>query len=123
MVDQESIRPRRQKKMNKYNIRKNIKRVYQDYKFRDKVMLNNNSDLKYQTTYKDPFYITQCCKNDTVKLQYGWIKIRYNIRQIKTYISDTKLKISNIKNTDNDSQLMITSYILLYKNKYQKQSK
>ena len=86
MVDQESIRPRRQNKMNKYNIRKNIKRVYQDYKFRDKVMLNNNSDLKYQTTYKDPFYITQCCKNDTVKLQYGWIKIRYNIRQIKTYI-------------------------------------
>ena len=39
-----------------------------------------------------PFVITQCWTNDTVTLQYGRIKIGYNIRHIKPYKSDTNVE-------------------------------
>ena len=55
-------------------------------------MLNNNAAFKYEMTYKVPFYITQCCTNGIVTLRYGAIKIRYNIRCIQPYTSDTKVE-------------------------------
>ena len=45
-------------------------------------MRNNNYDFIYQKPYKGVFNITQCWINGTVKLQYGGIKIGYNIRHI-----------------------------------------
>ena len=42
-VDWELIYQRKQRQINKYNIRENNKIVGNDYKFRDKVMLNNHS--------------------------------------------------------------------------------
>ena len=56
------------------------------YKVGDKVMLNNNAALKYETPYKDPFGINQCWANVTVLLQFGAVKVRYKIRHIKRYI-------------------------------------
>ena len=56
-------------------------------------MLNNHAAYKYETTYKVPFGIIQCCTNCTVTLQYGAIKIRHYLRLIKSYISDKKLNI------------------------------
>ena len=44
--------------------------------------------------------ITQYFTNGTVKLQYGATKIRYNVRRIKTYKFDTKVKDINTENTD-----------------------
>ena len=39
-----------------------------------------------------PFVITRCCTNITVALQFGATKIRYNIRCIYPYTSDTKIE-------------------------------
>ena len=39
--------------------------------------------------------ITQCFTNGIVNLQYGAIKIKYNIRRIKPYKSDTKVEDYN----------------------------
>ena len=41
----------KQTQINKYNIRKNSKRVDHDYKVVDKVMLNNNPALKFDMPY------------------------------------------------------------------------
>ena len=81
-----------QTQINKDNIRKNNKRVDHDYKVGDKVMLTNKSILKYETPYKVPFGITHYWTNGTVTLQCGTIKIRYNIRRIKPYTSDTNVE-------------------------------
>ena len=55
-------------------------------------MLNNNFDLRYETPYNVPFDIMQCYTNIMVTLQCGAIKIRYNIRFIKPYTSDTNVE-------------------------------
>ena len=83
MVDWELIHQQKQTQINKYHIKKNSKRFYHAYKIVDKVMLNNNSALKYETPYKVPFDITQCWTNGMVTLKYGVTKIRYNICLIK----------------------------------------
>ena len=70
-VDLEIICQKNQVQINKDNICKNSKRVYHDYKFVDKVMLNNNSDFKYEAPYKVPFYITHFWTIGAVTLQYG----------------------------------------------------
>ena len=54
-------------------------------------MLNNQNSIKYETPYKGPFLITQCCTNGTVTIQYCATKIRYNIRWIKPYKYDTNV--------------------------------
>ena len=58
-------------------------------------MLTTHTAYKYKTPYKGPFVITQCFTNVTVNLQCGAIKIRYNIRRIKPYKSDTKVEDYN----------------------------
>ena len=78
--------------MNKNNTCENSKRVYHDYKVGDKLMLDNNDNFRYDTPYKVPFEITQCCVDGTVTLQYGATKIRYIIRKIKQYTSDTNIE-------------------------------
>ena len=78
-VDWELIHQQKKAQINKDNIRENRNRVDHDYKVVDKVVLNNNSAYKYETPFKGPFVITQCFINVTVSLQYGPIKITYNI--------------------------------------------
>ena len=64
-------------------------------------MITNHTAYKYETPYKDSFVITQCFINDTVNLQCGPKKIRYNICRIKTYKLDTKVEdISSKKMSD-----------------------
>ena len=79
-------------KINKDNIRENIKIVYHDYKVGDKVVLNTHTECKYEAPYKIPFVITQCWTNCTVVLQYGPTKIRYNIHRIKPYKYGTNVE-------------------------------
>ena len=55
-------------------------------------MLDNHSGYGYETPYKGPFLITQCCTNDMVTLQYGATKIRYNTCRIKPHTSDTNVE-------------------------------
>ena len=54
-------------------------------------MITDNVAFKYETPYNGPFGITQCWTNSMVTLQCGATKIRYNIRGIKPYSSDTNI--------------------------------
>ena len=65
-------------------------------------MLTSHAAYKYETTYMGSFVITQCFTNGTVILQYGATEIRYNIRCIKRYKSDTKVENSNSINMSDD---------------------
>ena len=47
--------------------------------------------------------ITHYFTNDTVKLQNGATKIKYNIRCIKPYKSDTKFEDFSSKNMSDDA--------------------
>ena len=82
--------------INKYNICKNNKTVDRDYIVGDKVMLANNAAYKYETPYRGPLVITQCCTNGMVILQCGLKKIRHIIRRIKPYTYDTNVEGINI---------------------------
>ena len=67
-------------------------------------MLTKHTAYKYETPYTGPFLITNCFTNGTVNLQCGPSKNRYNIHQIKTYKSDTKVEdISSDNMSDNVS--------------------
>ena len=50
---------------------KKNKREDYGYNVRDKFMLNNKNDFKYETPYKGPFDITHFWTDGTVTLQYG----------------------------------------------------
>ena len=72
--------------------RENKHRFDYDYIGIDNVRLTKYIAYKYMTPCNGPFFITQCFINGTVKLQCGAIQIRYNIRCIKLYKSDTKVE-------------------------------
>ena len=78
-------------------------------------MLTNHTAYKYETSYKGPCVITQCFTNVTVNLQYGATKIRYNIRRIKPYRSDTKVEDLNSKICLMESTYNHQLYISVYK--------
>ena len=86
--------------INKYNIRKNNKRVDNDYNVLDKVVITNKSGCKYETSYTGTFVIKQCCNNVVVTLQYGAIKIRHDIRCMKPHTSDTNVEDINPETND-----------------------
>ena len=81
-------------------------------------MLNNNAAFKYDTSYKGIFEIEKCWSNGMVTLQYGATNIRYNIRRINPYTSDTnfedikygELMIDNV--TFGNYQLYTSIFIL-----------
>ena len=67
-------------------------------------MLTKHTPYKYEKIYTGPFVINQCFTNGTVILQCGPTKISYNIHQIKSYKSDTKVEDISLKNmSDNVS--------------------
>ena len=61
-------------------------------------MLTNHATNKCEAPYKGPIMITRCFTNGTVNEQYCLIQIRYNIRQIIPYKSDTNVEDINPKN-------------------------
>ena len=85
-----------QDQVNKYNICKNIKIVYLDYKFKDKVMFNSKAIFKYDTPYNGPFEINQCWNNCIVTLECSAVKIRYNISRIKPYTYGSHVEYINL---------------------------
>ena len=91
----ELIRQKKQVQFNKDNIRENKHIVDHGYEVGDNIMLNNHTVYKYETPYKVPFIMKQSFTNVTENVQYGGIKIKYNIRCIKTYKYDTKFEDSS----------------------------
>ena len=73
-----------------------------DYNVLNKVMLTNHTAYKYETPYKVPFVITLCFTNFTVNLHHGQTQIRYNIRRIDPYKSDTNVEDISSKNISGD---------------------
>ena len=65
-------------------------------------MVYKYTAYKYETTYTGPFLITQCFTNVTINLQYGAKDIRYIIRRIKPYKSDTQVEDFIFKNMSDD---------------------
>ena len=63
-------------KINKDNMCKNIKRLDNNYRVVDKVMLNSNADFKYETSYNGKIEMIHCRENGTVTLQCGAKRIR-----------------------------------------------
>ena len=104
-VDWELIRQKKKTQISKDKIQENRHRVDYDYKFRDKAILTNHNEYKYDTPYKGPFVITQYFTNGTINLQCGPTKIRYNIRRIKLYKSDTKVEDIHSKNMSDDVKI------------------
>ena len=98
----EFIRHRKQTQINKDNIRKNRNRVYHNYKVVDKFILTKYTKIKYKTRYTVPFLITLCWTNSMVSLQYGTKGIRYSIRHINPYKSDTKVEYFSSKHICDD---------------------
>ena len=94
-MDWELIRQKKNMQINRDNTRENKHRVDYDHKVGDKVMLNSHTAYTYETPYKVPFVITQYFTNGTIILQYGTTEIRYKIRCIKPYKSDTKIEYFN----------------------------
>ena len=101
-VNWEIIRQKNQTKINKDNILKNTIRADHGYRVGDKFMLNNYIAYKYAMPYKGTFVITQFSTNGTLNLQCGEIKIKYKIRCIKIYKSDTNVEDINPKNMSDD---------------------
>ena len=75
-------------------------------------MINHHAAYKYETPYKGPFLITQCCTNGTVALQCGAIKNRYNIHHIEPHKSYTNIEDIDLKT--NDLQRHISKVIVIY---------
>ena len=91
-ADWELIRQKNQAQINKDNTHENIIIVDCNYKVSEKFILNNKSTKKCDTPYAFLFEITQCYTNETVPLKMGAMKIRYNIRHIKTYNMETDVE-------------------------------
>ena len=79
-------------------------------------MLTNHTAYKYETLYKGPFVITQFFTNGMVNLQDGATQIKYNIRWIKPYKSDTKVEDYNSINMSDD--VSIWSPVIYFRIKY-----
>ena len=108
-VEWEFIRQQKQMQINKYDIRKNIKRFDHGFKVGDKVTLTNNAAYKYESPYNRPFVITQCWTNGTVTLQYGATQVRHNIRWIKPYTYDTNVEDITTENMYYDVNILSTA--------------
>ena len=66
--------------------------------------------------YKVPFVIIQCFNNGTVNLQYGSTEIRYTIRRIKPYKSDTK--VEDFYSIDMNNAVNIQSPVIYFSFEY-----
>ena len=96
--------------MTKNNIRENRHGFDYDYKFLDNVIINKHTVYKYETQYKVLFAIKRFFTNEMVNLQYVVTQIKYNIRCIKPYKSDTKVEYSSSKIC-----MMMSTYRLPFK--------
>ena len=70
-------------------------------------MLTNHTVYKNETEYKGPFFIKQCFTNVRINLQCGVVQIKYNIRQIQPYISDTKFDNLSSENISDDVNICL----------------
>ena len=78
----EYIRQRKQKIINKNNLRENSTRVKHVYQIGDKVLIRRGTENKYEAPYKGPYDIEKVYDNGTVRLTVNAVTDTYNIRRL-----------------------------------------
>ena len=84
-ADWESIKKRKQDKINENNKRENQKRIPHEYQVGDKVLLRRGTENKWEAPYAGPYKILQVNDNGTVRMKINSVTDTYNIRRIKPY--------------------------------------
>jgi hypothetical protein len=83
------IKDRKQKLINKNNLRENKGRIRHEYKVGDLVLLKRGTENKYESPYQGPFPILQVNDNGTVRLKVKAVIDTYNIRRLHPYNEPT----------------------------------
>jgi len=89
VVDWRAITLRKQKQVDRDNLRENARRITHDYAEQDKVYVTPdgiNRKLDYRK--KGPYTITQIYTNGTVRIQQGNVNARINIRRLEPYFEE-----------------------------------
>ena len=84
IADWEDIRLRK-KKTDKNNQIENNNCKRHTYRNQDKLLVRNKKGNKYEEPYVGPYPITQVWNNGNVKILWGSVQERINIRCIKHY--------------------------------------
>ena len=88
-TDCDKLYERQQHKINKLNIRENLKRFKYDYEIGDKALLKRdvNDDIIRAMDYvnEGPYRITKVYSDGTIRIQRGRNNERLNIRRIVPY--------------------------------------
>ena len=85
-ADWETIRARKQKRINANNERENAKRIPHQYHVGDKILIRNDPNRKYGTNaYSGPYHVTAVRSNGTLRYQNGNIYDTVNIRNVTPY--------------------------------------
>ena len=86
VAEWEYIRTRKQKTIDKANVRENKSRVDYDYSIHDKILITNKDiQRKLDSPTKGPFLVEKVHTNGTVSIKRGAVIERINIRNIKPY--------------------------------------
>ena len=88
VVDWKQISARKQKQVDKDNLRENSKRIDHDYQVDDKVYITREGiHRKLEGPRIGPFKVTKIYTNGTVRVQRGAINERINIRRLYPHFS------------------------------------
>ena len=85
-ADWESIRARKQQRINKNNAAENAKRLEHTYHINDKILIKNDHSRKYgKNAYSGPYRVTRVNDNGTLRYRRGNIEDTINIRNVTPY--------------------------------------
>jgi len=87
-ADWETIRHKKQHRINKNNEVENAKRIPHTYHVGDKILVKNDPSRKFGTNaYSGPYVVTSVRNNGTLRYQHGNIYDTINIRNVTPYRS------------------------------------
>ena len=92
----EGLRVKQQNKINKSNIRENLRRYKYDYEIGDKIVIKRdvNDDIIRAMDYVNagPYVINKVYTNGTIRIQRGNNSERINIRRICPYFDNSRVE-------------------------------
>ena len=85
-ADWETIRRRKQQRINKNNEAENARRIPHTYRVGDKVLIRNDPNRKFgSTAYSGPYLVSSVRNNGTLRYQKGNVEDTINIRNVTPY--------------------------------------
>ena len=95
-TDWEALRIKQQNKINKSNIRENLRRYKYDYEIGDKIVIKRdvNDDIIRAMDYVNagPYDINKVYTNGTIRMQRGNNSERINIRRVCPYFDNSRVE-------------------------------